>query len=85
MNKILKTFPRRRFILVGDSGEKDPEIYGAMARKYADRVERILIRNLIHRRLETARNMKAFRDVPTQRWCAFEDPQQVADLAVAGP
>ena len=29
---ILALFPHRRFILVGDSGERDPEIYAALAR-----------------------------------------------------
>ncbi|MGB7326045.1 MAG: App1 family protein [Rubripirellula sp.] len=25
---ILEAFPQRQFILIGDSGEQDPEIYG---------------------------------------------------------
>lgn len=28
---FIKQFPKRKFVLVGDSGEKDPEIYGAVA------------------------------------------------------
>jgi phosphatidate phosphatase APP1 len=43
---ILKTFPRRKFILIGDSGEKDPEIYKELIRKYPDQIERIWIRNV---------------------------------------
>jgi phosphatidate phosphatase APP1 len=85
IDAILKTFPQRRFLLVGDSGEKDPEIYGAMARKYPDRVERILIRNVSQRCLDADRLVKAFRDVPARRWCVFDDPREVADVASGGP
>jgi phosphatidate phosphatase APP1 len=84
IDRILKTFPRRRFLLVGDSGEKDPEIYGAMARKYPDRVERILIRNVSQRPLDPERRQRVFREVPARRWCAFDDPREVADLATQG-
>jgi len=84
IKQILKTFPQRRFILVGDSGEKDPEIYGVMARKYPERVERILIRNVDHRRLDPERCMRVFRDIPGRRWCSFDDPRELAHLAVGG-
>ena len=43
---ILKNLPDRRFILVGDSGEKDPEIYRFLACRFPDRIAAILIRNL---------------------------------------
>ena len=46
IERILADFPRRRFLLVGDSGEQDPEIYGAIARKHPEQVERIFIRNV---------------------------------------
>ena len=48
---IIRAFPQRKFILVGDSGEKDPEIYGAMARRFGERISRIFIRNVPERRL----------------------------------
>ena len=43
---LFKTFPQRRFLLVGDSGEHDPEIYGAMARRFPQQVAGIFIRQL---------------------------------------
>lgn len=43
---ILKRVPERRFVLVGDSGEKDPEIYRFLARRFSAQVKAILIRNL---------------------------------------
>jgi len=41
---IMKRFPKRKFILVGDSGEKDPEVYAEFAREYPDQVKAIFIR-----------------------------------------
>jgi len=41
---LLERFPKRRFILVGDSGEKDAEIYETLARKYPQQIVHIMIR-----------------------------------------
>lgn len=41
---ILEDFPNSKFILVGDSGEKDPEAYVELAKRYPKQIERILIR-----------------------------------------
>jgi phosphatidate phosphatase APP1 len=38
--------PNYRFVLIGDSGEKDPEIYNQARRRYPSRVVRILIHNV---------------------------------------
>jgi len=35
---LLAAFPSRRFVLVGDSGEKDPEIYAGIARAHPEQV-----------------------------------------------
>ncbi|MDR2635416.1 MAG: App1 family protein [Campylobacteraceae bacterium] len=46
IEKLFKSYPKRKFILVGDSGENDPEIYADLTRKYPDKVLRIIIRDL---------------------------------------
>ncbi|MCA9121043.1 MAG: DUF2183 domain-containing protein [Planctomycetaceae bacterium] len=43
---LLKTFPRRRFVFIGDSGEADSEMYGRLARKNPHQVAGIFIRLL---------------------------------------
>lgn len=43
---IFKRLPQRRFVLVGDSGEKDPEIYAFLARRFPRQVAAVLIRDL---------------------------------------
>ncbi|NBV47387.1 MAG: DUF2183 domain-containing protein [Planctomycetia bacterium] len=44
IEQIMADFPARRFLLVGDSGERDPEVYAAIARRQPDRVTGVLIR-----------------------------------------
>lgn len=43
---ILETFPNLPFILIGDSGEEDPEIYVELVRQYPNRIRAIYIRNI---------------------------------------
>lgn len=81
IRSILRTFPRRRFVLIGDAGEKDPEIYGSVARKHPDQIVRILIRRLDGRPLRSGRLERAFRQLPDDLWHLFDDPAQLEDLA----
>jgi phosphatidate phosphatase APP1 len=52
---ILGMYPDMRFILVGDSGQRDPEIYNHILREYPDRILGIYIRDVSNctRRSET--------------------------------
>lgn len=43
---ILKAYPRLPFILVGDSGQKDAEIYANIAQEFPGRIKSIYIRDL---------------------------------------
>ena len=74
---ILSAFPSRRFVLVGDSGEKDPEVYGTIARKYPEQVARILIRDVSEAGSDTTRFDQAFAGVPEQVWTVFRVAEEV--------
>jgi phosphatidate phosphatase APP1 len=43
---LFKTYPKRVFLLFGDSGEKDPEIYRQIASEFPGRVKGIFINNV---------------------------------------
>ena len=43
---LFAAFPRLPFLLVGDSGEQDPEIYAEVVRRHPDRVKAIYIRSV---------------------------------------
>ena len=78
IEKLIARFQKRDFILVGDSGEKDPEVYGSLARKYPERVRLTLIRNVTDEPRDAARYEQAFAEVPADRWRVFEDASTIA-------
>jgi phosphatidate phosphatase APP1 len=78
IKQLLLTFPERKFLLVGDSGERDPEIYGAMARRFPRQVAGVFIRELSDRPMDTRRTLKAFRHVSPRVWSIFHHPDQIA-------
>eukprot|EP00608_Synchroma_pusillum_P000984 CAMPEP_0198427466 /NCGR_PEP_ID=MMETSP1452-20131203/5933_1 /TAXON_ID=1181717 /ORGANISM="Synchroma pusillum, Strain CCMP3072" /LENGTH=357 /DNA_ID=CAMNT_0044147843 /DNA_START=26 /DNA_END=1096 /DNA_ORIENTATION=- len=46
LRRLLADFPGRHFVLLGDSSERDPEIYGAAMREFPDQVKCALIRDV---------------------------------------
>jgi phosphatidate phosphatase APP1 len=49
IEQIMHDFPGRRFVLVGDSGERDPEVYASVARRRPEQVAAVLIRRVADR------------------------------------
>jgi phosphatidate phosphatase APP1 len=81
LDALLAAAPARRFVLVGDSGERDPEIYGATARAWPGRILAIRIRDVTGESREAARYVEAFRDLPEDLWAVFRDPAALRDDA----
>jgi phosphatidate phosphatase APP1 len=46
IERILRLYPHLRFVLIGDSGEQDPEIYAEVVRRHPKAVRVIYIRNV---------------------------------------
>jgi phosphatidate phosphatase APP1 len=46
IQSIMEMYPHLPFILIGDSGQEDPEIYYDVAQQYPDRILSIYIRNV---------------------------------------
>jgi phosphatidate phosphatase APP1 len=46
IKSILQTYPKLPFILIGDSGEQDPEIYSDIVRRSPERIRVIYIRSV---------------------------------------
>jgi phosphatidate phosphatase APP1 len=47
IRRIIETYPRLGFILIGDSGEQDPEIYSEVVRSFPERIRVIYIRSVV--------------------------------------
>ena len=71
---IFERYPERTFILVGDSGEQDPEVYAGILRKYPNQVKSIYIRNVTNESDDNARFTTLFGAVDDARWTLFDVP-----------
>lgn len=76
IESIIKRHPQRTFILVGDSGEKDPEVYGIIARQYPRQIERILIRKVGDNNGD-ARFNSAFNELSPGIWQTFTQTEEI--------
>ena len=75
ISRLMVDFPQRRFLLVGDSGELDPEIYGEVARSQGTRIESIVIRDVTGEDRDSPRYVAAFEGVDPTVWHILRDGQ----------
>jgi phosphatidate phosphatase APP1 len=75
---LLRTYPKREFILIGDSGEADPEIYGDIARRHPGRIRHIYIRRVPSEPSQSERYRTAFAGLPESLWTLFEDAAAIS-------
>lgn len=64
IERLIKNLPLRRYVLIGDSGEKDPEIYRKICRKHPNSVAAVFIRDLVDRPMESERWQKLKDELP---------------------
>ncbi len=83
ITELLESFRQRKFVLIGDSGEKDPEVYGAVARQYPEQVVRIFIRDVTQEAADSDRYRAALQGVPAEKWMLFRSGDQL-DLPTIG-
>ena len=51
IEEILTTYPKLPFVLIGDSGEHDPEIYADLVQRFPKRIRAVYIRSVDPRRI----------------------------------
>lgn len=84
IHNLLSQFPQRRFVMIGDSGERDPEIYGEAARRFPNQILRIFIRDITGHGPQGTRYMKAFRGTPVNRWRIYQHAEELESEVIAG-
>jgi phosphatidate phosphatase APP1 len=93
LERIITSHSYRKFILVGDSNEKDAFIYGNLMRKYMDRVKYIFIRCPCTGAFATGSTSKccsrkdkkfidSFYGLPEERWHVFSDARELLDIDI---
>jgi len=63
---LLRRFPDRRFLLVGDSGERDPEIFGEIRRQHPQQIADIWIRDVANDDSANPDRLRGMRIIPSQ-------------------
>ncbi|MGF6345352.1 phosphatidate phosphatase App1 family protein [Variovorax sp. W2I14] len=68
IDRLLTEFPQRRFVLVGDSGEADPEIYAQVYRANPQRIDSIVIRDVTDEGRLSDRYRATFEGIDAVLW-----------------
>ena len=83
IEQIMADFPGRKFVLVGDSGERDPEVYAAVARRRPEQVAGVFIRRVPDRKAAShvsLRFEKLARRLPAGAIKTFVAAEELAAL-----
>ena len=76
IKNIIKTYPNKKFVLIGDAGEHDIDIYLDVVKHYPDRIKAIYIRTINHKKrmLRIQRLIKDYTNVPV---LLFQESKEV--------
>ncbi|KAL7751155.1 hypothetical protein RI367_003360 [Sorochytrium milnesiophthora] len=95
ITRLMQRYPGRRWVLIGDSGEVDPETYGkvyaAAPPAVQDNIRCIYIRKVTgtNAAKEAVKNtdqrfQQALGQVPKAKWATFFDPREVQGADIQG-
>ena len=82
IHKLLNDLPHRKFILIGDSAEKDPEIYLKIWRRHPGKVHGIFIRDIEERPMIEERMRKLLKSSKDSVCTVFNDAEALARNAI---
>jgi len=78
---LMSVLPGRTYVLIGDSAQSDPEVYGTIARSFREQVPLILIRDVTCcEGRDSPRYREAFRDLPDSMWVLFRETNEIRPL-----
>ncbi|MEM9411891.1 MAG: phosphatase domain-containing protein, partial [Planctomycetota bacterium] len=81
IKRLIKNLPRHKFLLIGDSGEKDPEIYQKISRKFPNQIKGIFIRDLEDRPMLLDRVDKMRKSAGTSYCSVFSTSDELLEQA----
>lgn len=61
---IINRFPRRKFILIGDSGEQDPEVFQAIKGRFPDQIIDVRIRDIANDHINNPGRVNKMQIIP---------------------
>lgn len=66
ITQIMQDFPKRDFILVGDSGQHDPDIFREVREMYPEQIREIFIRDIINDRKHNPERLEGMTVIPAE-------------------
>lgn len=82
MKILLEFFPEMKFVLIGDSGQKDPVLYTRIVREYPNRIRAIYIRDVSKKKKsKEVRNLASELDATGPQMILVENTWQAAKHA----
>lgn len=82
IEKLLKAYPQRKFMLIGDSGEDDPKIYAAMLQQHPMQIQCIAIRNVTDERSNNLHYQQLFNNIDQAKWRLFKHTDELKDWCI---
>ena len=74
ITRLMEQFPEREFILIGDSGELDVEVYRRIKRLFGDRVREIWIRDVVNDAVVNEFRLEGVNIIKPEKFvCASEE------------
>lgn len=84
ISRLLRVFPKQKFVLIGDNSQRDPIIYAALAKDHPDRIAAIYIRNIKPKKaaitLQLFKNLQETEKIQT---CLFNTNREAIKHAVS--
>ena len=77
IQQIIQRYPKHQFLLIGDSGEHDPEVYASIYRQFPEAIKSIQIRAIKGSDLSEKRFLEDFEGIPKSVWVVFEIPDLI--------
>jgi phosphatidate phosphatase APP1 len=75
LRALIERMPQRRYVLVGDSGEKDPEVYATILAQFPTRVDAVYIRDVSGEKQDAPRYKALYAEpVAYAKLTVFTDP-----------
>ncbi|MEZ5942381.1 MAG: phosphatase domain-containing protein [Planctomycetaceae bacterium] len=84
IEQILRAFPGRYFILCGDAGERDAELYGQIAQTFGNQIQHIFIRQVSGRHNPNGIDKREIEHLDpgrSDRWTIFEASEELGSVS----
>lgn len=83
ISRLLRVFPKQKFVLIGDNSQRDPIIYSALVADYPDRIIAVYIRNIKYKK--AAMTMQLFKSLSYTKvnTCLFTTNREAIEHSIS--